>query len=132
MKKKKRFIIIFALIAIVLVLSVNGGKIPKLIVQQIVIWQDEQVAWPKDGTYYCRELNMELTFSADGNTAKFADGTIETLHVDYGGRFEVPEGDSQLLTFYHWNQKKDTLKVQILRFTGEFDPDTKYIFERVT
>ncbi len=137
MKHKKRIIVLLVVAAFLGVLFFGRKTISQWIGGQLAAWLERADAFPREGRYFCEELDIELRFFPFSCLAVFSGGMPENVSVGYGGRFSVDimeDGCSvgtKLYALYSWDQKKDVIRVEVEEYEQAYDPNRDYLFERI-
>ena len=107
--------------AIILVLCVA----PALIAQ----YQVDARAYPNTDVFYCKELDVNLTFSEESIVLTMPNGSQEDIYAHPAGRFCTEDG-RKINMWYSWNKRKDYIEIRVISFPNAIE-DEIYRFIQV-
>lgn len=123
-KKYVYCLIVLGLLCLLPTIRDNCEKLAASLFQRYQVYEAAAQALPKEGQYFCEELNALLTFG-DSITVHYADGSEETL---YRPHHDAAFDGSRLDAGYRWDQKQDVVELTFRRLPGEFSKSKTYFF----
>lgn len=134
MRNKKWIVVLLIIVIIaaaVFTLTALKDEILTIIINHAHETRKIRKAFPEDGLYYCKELDITLSFSNSDITATYATGESVSLHTFVDGSATFFSIDFEFLGNYDWNQKKDIITLRFRKLPADFEPKAKYVFERI-